>query len=103
MPGGANGFPDGQAQSGGQTQSGAGSSAAATPTTGKVKLVDGTTVYVETSSGDVVTVRTNGQTKVQAATGSSLNDLAVGDSVTVQGQSSGEGTVTATTVTESKQ
>jgi hypothetical protein len=92
----------GQGQTGGQAQSGAGSTAAAAPTTGKVKLVDGTTVYVETSSGDVVTVRTNGQTKVQAATSSSLKNLAAGDSVTVQGQSASDGTVTATTVTETK-
>jgi Domain of unknown function (DUF5666) len=94
--------PGGAQAGGAQTQSGTGSTAAATPTTGKVKLVDGTTVYVETSSGDVVTVRTNGQTKVQAATSSSLKNLAVGDSVTVQGQSSTDGTVTASTVTETK-
>jgi len=107
----AGGFPGyfgGQAQSGGGqvqsggAQSGAGSTATAAPTTGKVKLVDGTTVYIETSNGDVVTVRTNGQTKVQAATSSSLKNLAVGDSVTVQGQSSSDGTVTASTVTETK-
>jgi Domain of unknown function (DUF5666) len=100
----AGGFPGyfgGQAQSGG-AQPGAGSTSAAAPTTGKVKLVDGTTVYVETASGDVVTVRTNGQTKVQAASASSLKNLAVGDSVTVQGQSTSDGTVTATTVTETK-
>lgn len=105
--GGPGGYFGGQlpgvAQAGGaQTQSGTGSTAAATPTTGKVKLVDGTTVYVETSSGDVVTVRTNGQTKVQAASSSSLKNLAVGDSVTVQGQSGTDGTVTANTVTETK-
>jgi hypothetical protein len=82
--------------------SGAGSTAAAPATTGKVKLVDGTTVYVETAGGDVVTVRTNGQTKVETASPSSLKALAAGDSVTVTGQSSGDGTVTATTVTETK-
>jgi hypothetical protein len=84
-------------------QPGAGStSAASATTTGKVKLVDGTTVYVETSSGDVVTVRTNGQTTVESSSPSSLKDLAAGDSVIVQGQSSGDGQVTATTVTETK-
>jgi hypothetical protein len=97
------GYFGGQAQpGGGQAPSGASSTAAVAPTTGKVKLVDGTTVYIETSSGDVVTVRTNGQTKVQAATSSSLKNLAVGDSVTVQGQSGTDGTVTAATVTETK-
>lgn len=71
-------------------------------TTGKVKLVDGTTVYVETANGDVVTVRTNGQTTVQEAATGSLKNLAAGDTVTVQGQSGGDGTVTASTVTETK-
>ncbi len=88
---------------GGGRQPGAGSTtAAAATTTGKVKLVDGTTVYVETSSGDVITVRTNGQTRVESSSPGSLKDLAAGDSVSVQGPSSGDGTVTATTVTETK-
>lgn len=76
------------------------STAASRPTSGTVKLVDGTTVYVQTESGDVVTVRTNGETAVAVA--GDLKDLKAGDKVTVQGQADSEGTVTATTVTESK-
>lgn len=97
--GGANGSAEGGAgTSGGAT--GAGSAAgASSATTGTVKLVDGTTVYVETAEGDVVTVRTDGETTVASAKPSSLKDLAAGDKVTVQGSSSGEGTVTATSIT----
>ncbi|MCW6003149.1 hypothetical protein K1W54_00920 [Micromonospora sp. CPCC 205371] len=89
--GGYGGFPGGGAVP---------STAASRPTTGTVKLVDGTTIYVQTESGEVVTVRTNGETAVAVA--AALKDLKAGDKVTVQGQTDSEGTVTATTVTGSK-
>jgi len=68
--------------------------------TGKVKLVDGTTVYIETSDGQVITVKTSGSTTVQNAQPGSLSDLKVGASVTVEGQRSGDN-LTATKVTKS--
>lgn len=89
--GGYGGFPGGGAVP---------STAASRPTTGTVKLIDGTTVYVQTESGEVVTVRTNEETAVAVA--GALKDLKAGDKVTVQGQTDGAGTVTATTVTGSK-
>ncbi|AGL18286.1 hypothetical protein [Actinoplanes sp. N902-109] len=108
FPQGGGGYPGRQGggqNSGGGAAPGAaapGSTAAAGSTTGKVKLVDGTTVYVETSDGTVVTVRTSGGTAVQTASKGKLKDLRTGDSVTVQGSSGADGTVTATTVTKSK-
>ena len=95
------GFPGG-AFGGGAAPTAAATAAAAGPTTGKVKLVNGTTIYVETGSGEVVTVRTSGKTTVQSATKGKLKDVKAGDTVSVQGTADGEGTVTATTVTESK-
>jgi hypothetical protein len=89
--GGYGGFPGGGAVP---------STAASRPTTGTVKLIDGTTVYVQTESGEVVTVRTNEETAVAVA--GALKDLKAGDKVTVQGQTDSAGTVTATTVTGSK-
>jgi hypothetical protein len=65
-------------------------------TTGTVKLVDGTTVYITTSNGDVVIVHTNGSTTVSQP--GSLKDLAVGATVTVTGQSGSDGSVTATRI-----
>lgn len=97
----AGGFPGGGAFGGGAAPSAA-APAAAGPTTGKVKLVNGTTIYVETSDGTVVTVRTSGETTVQSATKGKLKDVKAGDTVSVQGTADSEGTVTATTVTESK-
>jgi len=65
-------------------------------TTGTIKLVDGTTVYVTTSNGDVVIVHTNGSTTVSQP--GSLKDLAVGSSVSVTGQTGTDGSVTASRI-----
>jgi hypothetical protein len=72
------------------------------PTTGTVKLVDGTTLYLQTASGAVVIVRTSGRTTVQTASRSALKDLKAGQTVTVQGPAGADGTVTATSVTAAK-
>ncbi|WP_305784742.1 DUF5666 domain-containing protein [Symbioplanes lichenis] len=105
--GGTGGFPGGGyggQNSGGGAAPGAAapgaSAAAAGPTTGKVKLVDGTTIYVETTGGDVVTVRTSGDTAVKKATTGKLKDVKAGDTVSVQGSADADGTVTATSVTK---
>ena len=67
--------------------------------TGTVKLVDGTTVYIETADGQTITVRTNGSTTV--STPGTLADITVGATVTVQGQTT-DGTVTATSISRAK-
>jgi len=94
---GGGAFPTAFPQNGGGGQNRAGSA-----TTGTVKLVDGTTVYVQTSSGDVVTVRTSASTAVQLAQTAKLSDLKAGASVTVEGTTSTDGSVTATKVTGQK-
>jgi hypothetical protein len=97
---GAYGFPGGAAQGGAGAPGGAASSAAAAAgTTGTVKLVDGDTIYVQTSAGDLVTVKTGKSTTVKTATTGTLKDVKAGDSVTVQGAAATDGTVTATSVT----
>ena len=80
-------------------QSGAPGGQATRGVTGTVKLVDGTTIYIETSDGQTITVRTSGNTTVLAP--GSLADIAVGATVTVQGQNV-DGTVTATSITRAK-
>jgi hypothetical protein len=75
---------------------------AAAATTGTIKLVDGGTIYVQTPDGDVVTVKTTGQTSVRTAAPSSLKNLRAGQSVTIQGPAGTDGTVTATSVTAGK-
>jgi hypothetical protein len=86
FPGGAQGAQGGQG---------------AEATTGTVKLVDGTTVYVETESGEVVTIRTDGDTAVRVP--GKLKDLKAGDKVSVEGGAAdAEGAVTASTVTKTE-
>jgi hypothetical protein len=92
----------GQGTGQGTGQSGAATAPAAAGTTGTVKLVDGSTIYVQTSDGNVVTVNTNGKTAVSAATKSTIKSIKAGQTVTVQGAAGSDGTVTATSVTASK-
>ena len=71
-------------------------------TTGTVKLVDGDTVYITTSDGRTITVKTSGSTTVQTATGGSLGDLTSGSTVTVQGKTGSDGSISASTITKAK-
>jgi hypothetical protein len=77
-----------------------GGGAGGTSTTGTVKLVDGTTVYITTANGDVITVRTNGSTTVTQP--GSVTDLQVGATVTVTGPAAGDGTITASRIAKNK-
>jgi uncharacterized protein DUF5666 len=98
--GGRGGFGGGGGGGGGNPAAAGASTAPAT--TGTVKFVDGTTIYLTTPDGNVITVRTDGSTAVQLTSSGSVKDLPVGASVTVQGQSSSDGTVTATRITKDR-
>jgi hypothetical protein len=87
----------GAADQGAANQGGA--STAGGGTTGTVKLVDGSTLYVETADGTVITVKTGKQTSVRTSKVAKLGDLKAGAKVTVQGTTAGEDTVSATAVT----
>ncbi|HEY2675098.1 MAG TPA: hypothetical protein VGJ07_32620 [Rugosimonospora sp.] len=76
--------------------------AAANTTTGTVKQVDGDTMYITTSSGQTITVKTSGSTTVQTNQAGSLNDISAGSTVSVQGQTGSDGTVSASTITKTK-
>lgn len=86
---------------GGTGTGGAGTGTGA-PTTGKITLVDGTTVYVTTSTGDVVIIKTNSSTTVRADQTLTLKQLTVGSTVTVTGTTASDGSVTATSITQQK-
>jgi hypothetical protein len=92
-PGGGRGqgIPDGGQQGG----AGAGN-----VTFGTVKLVDGKTIYLQTASGEVVHVTTDGSTKVQISQAGTVKDLKPGATVTVQGSQGQDGAVAATSVSE---
>ncbi|MFD0973784.1 cupin domain-containing protein [Plantactinospora endophytica] len=63
-----------------------------------MKLVDGTTIYLQTESGEVITVRTDGDTTVQVP--GELKAFKAGDKVSVDGDTDAEGSITASTLTK---
>ena len=90
-PGGTGGTTDGTAPAGG----GMGNF-----TAGSVVSVDGDTVVIESSDGTQVTVTTSTDTTVTTTEDSSVDQLAAGDTVTVQGETDDDGNVTATSISE---
>lgn len=105
--GGAGGFGRGAGTRGTGT---AGGTASAAPTagasrataqinTGKITLVDGSTIYVTLASGDVLTIGTTSATKVSVGSVNKVSGLAAGQSVTVTGPTDSSGNVTATSIT----
>jgi hypothetical protein len=70
-------------------------------TFGTVKLVDGNIVYVETETGSIVQVTTSAATKVTASTSVPLKDLAPGQTVIVEGTTKSNGSVAATSISQS--
>jgi hypothetical protein len=69
-------------------------------TSGTIKLVDGSTIYVQTAGGTVLIVNTNTNTKISLTKSGTTSDLKAGQTVTVQGTSGSSGTMTATSVTQ---
>ena len=94
--GGANGAPTGNGAATGGATTGGGNG-----TTGQIKLIDGTNVYVTDSTGKTTKVATTADSKVSVAQPSSLSALKVGDTVVVVGTTGSDGTVNATSITAS--
>ena len=67
---------------------------------GEVKLVDGHNVYVTIADGTTVKVTTRADSEVTTMADGTVADLDVGDTVVVQGETSDEGTVTASRISE---
>jgi hypothetical protein len=66
--------------------------------TGQIKLIDGTVVYVQDSSGNVIRVTTQKDLVVNVTKIGAITDLKVGDAVVVRGTTDAEGTVAATAI-----
>ena len=67
-------------------------------TTGTVKLVQGSTIYVTTTSGNVVKVSVPASTAITKSVTTKLAGVHPGDTVTAIGTTSSDGVVKATTV-----
>ena len=97
---GTGGFArNGQGAGGGQGPGQGTASEGSNATTGTVKLVDGTTIYLTDSNGEIVTVKTTGTTTVRTAQTTVLKDIPVGATIAVVGTTGTDGTVTATQIT----
>ncbi|MYS83705.1 DUF5666 domain-containing protein [Embleya scabrispora] len=96
----------GAATTGGQPGTGrtgggtGGTGAAADLTTGTVKVVDDSFIYVSDSAGNIVKVKTDADTRIQVVRDGKTVDLKPGDAVVVRGATGADGSVTATSVTE---
>jgi hypothetical protein len=97
------GADQGGADQGGSDQGGADQSGGAQPamggTVGTVKMVDGTTLYVQTDAGETITVRTGADTTVKVSQTASLESITSGLPVTVEGVPDSEGVISATAIT----
>lgn len=79
---------------------GAGGGAGGNATVGTIKLVDGSTVYVQTSAGNIVQVSTSSGTKVTASSTVPVKSLEPGEAVIVEGSKNSKGGVSATSISQ---
>ena len=98
--GGAGGTGGFGGSGGGLGGSGGGGFAAGNATIGTIKLVDGKTVYVQTTAGDIVQVSTSAGTKVTVSSAVPVKDLQPGETVIVEGSKNSSGGVTATSISQ---
>ena len=89
---------------GGATPGGGATGATPAPasngTTGQIKLVDGSNIYITTSDGSTVKISTTPTSKVTKASPGALGDLKAGDTITVQGAAGSDGTIAASSISQ---
>jgi len=69
-------------------------------TIGTIKLIDGATVYVQTTAGDIVQVATSAGTKVTVSSTVPVKDLQPGETVIVLGSKNSSGGIAATSISQ---
>lgn len=84
------------ASAGAGTAAGAGAGA----TFGTIKLVDGSTVYVQGADGSITKVLTGPGTTVRISSSGTVKQLAPGTTVVVQGTATGTGTLQASSISQ---
>jgi hypothetical protein len=99
--GAAAGAATGTGRGAGGTRTGGGTGGFGGATVGQVKLVDGATIYVTDSTGNTITVVTTGASKYAKTQPVTLKDIQPGDTVAIRGATQSDGSVSATTVTDS--
>jgi hypothetical protein len=79
---------------------GGGGFTASNATIGTIKLIDGSTVYVQTPEGDIVQVATSAGTRVTVTSTASVKDLQPGQTIIVEGSKNSSGAVAATSISQ---
>jgi hypothetical protein len=69
-------------------------------TIGTIKLIDGSTVYVQTAAGDIVQVATSTGTRVTVSSTVPVKDLTPGETVIVEGSKNSSGAIAATSISQ---
>jgi len=69
-------------------------------TIGTIKLIDGSTVYVQTAAGDIVQVATSAGTSVTVSSTVPVKDLKPGETVIVEGSKNSSGAIAATSISQ---
>jgi len=69
-------------------------------TIGTIKLIDGGTVYVQTTAGDIVQVATSAGTRVTVSSTVPVTDLRPGETVIVEGSKNSSGAIAATSISQ---
>ena len=69
-------------------------------TVGTIKLIDGATVYVQATAGDIVQVATSAGTKVTVSSTVPVKDLQPGETVIVLGSKNSSGAIAATSISQ---
>jgi hypothetical protein len=75
-----------------------GAASAGRPTVGQVAYIDGSTLYVENAEGNTVKVTTSPGSTVSKTVTSSVKGIHPGETVVIQGSTSGNGTVAASSI-----
>ncbi|MYW03151.1 hypothetical protein [Streptomyces sp. SID3343] len=99
-PGGAGQQGTGQQGAGQQGAPGAAGTASTGVTTGTVKVVDNSFIYVSDSSGNILKVKTDTGTRIQVTRDGKTVDLKPGDTVVVRGATGDDGSIAATSVSQ---
>ena len=98
---GANGLPGGAGGAGGYGAAAGGTGGGPGGfTSGTIASIDGSTLTVTASDGTSVKVTTSSGTTVSKSAAADVSALAVGDTVTVVGQTAADSSVTAQAITE---
>jgi hypothetical protein len=69
-------------------------------TIGTIKLIDGGTVYVQTTAGDIVQLATSAGTRVTLSSTVPVTDLRPGETVIVEGSKNSGGAIAATSISQ---